>query len=349
MKNVRLLPSRKMKSSGNSGYEQSNFNVVIQQQFSVMSSAPQGHEPVLLHEVLGGLRASEKGRYLDGTFGGGGHTRAILEAHPDNEVTALDRDPAAVERAAGLKEEYGERFRFVRANFSEMTEAAPGPWDGILLDLGVSSFQLDQPERGFSFREAGPLDMRMDPESGLSAKEWLEQITGPELVRVLREYGEEPFARPIARAILEARDAGTLETTRDLALVVEQATPIKRRFQKSIHPATLTFQAIRIAVNHELDELQQVLDAAFASLAAGGRLAMISFHSLEDRMVKRFFRRMAGQPETRWDSTPADFRKVQARQLSTRPIEATPEEMARNPRSRSARLRVLQKTNSTQS
>lgn len=324
-------------------------NVVTQQQSSLMSSVPQSHEPVLLHEVLEGLRVSEKGRYLDGTFGGGGHTRAILEAHPENEVTALDRDPAAVARADVFKQEFGNRFQFIRANFSEMAEAAPGPWEGILLDLGVSSFQLDQPERGFSFREAGPLDMRMNPDSGLSAKEWLEQVSGPDLVRVLREYGEEPFARPIARAILEARDAGALETTRDLATVVEQATPVKRRFQKSIHPATLTFQAIRIAVNHELDELQQVLDAAFAGLVEGGRLAIISFHSLEDRIVKRFFRRMAGQPETRWDSTPADFRKVQARQLSSRPMEATPEEMARNPRSRSARLRILEKTNPVQS
>lgn len=349
MRTVRLLPSRRTRFSNNWGYEENIFNVVIIQQFNHMTTAPQGHEPVLLHEVLEGLNVFVKGRYLDGTFGGGGHTRAILQANPENEVWALDRDPAAIERSVQLKEEFGERFHFVSANFSEMGEVAPGPWNGILLDLGVSSFQLDQAERGFSFREAGPLDMRMNPEAGLSAQEWLMQVTGPELVKVLRQYGEEPFARPITRAILEARDAGMLNTTADLARVVESAIPAKRRFQKSIHPATLTFQAIRIAVNEELLELEQVLDRAFANLAPQGRLAIISFHSLEDRMVKRFYRRMAGQPETRWDSTPMDFRKVLARQITSRPIEATAEEMARNPRSRSARLRILEKLHISQS
>jgi 16S rRNA (cytosine1402-N4)-methyltransferase len=314
-------------------------------QASAMKHAQEGHAPVLLQEVLDGLSVSKGGCWLDGTFGGGGHTLAILQAHPDNRVTAIDRDPDACIRAQELKEQFADRFTFVRGNFSELGERAKGPWDGVLLDLGVSSFQLDQADRGFSFRESGPLDMRMDPEHGVSARDWLANVDEDGLVRVLREYGEERLARPIARSLLTARDSGKLESTTDLAEAVERAIPARLRYQRSIHPATLTFQAIRIAVNREMEELERVLPVAFEQLAENGKLAIISFHSLEDRMVKRFFRRMAGMAESRWDSTPADFRTAHARILTPKPIEAGEEEINRNPRSRSARLRILQKGN----
>lgn len=302
------------------------------------------HQPVLLREALESLRVRPDGCYVDCTFGRGGHARAILaRLGPQGRLYALDRDPEAVAEAQRLQEQ-DPRLVAVHAPFGTLGEQARrwgvhGRLDGVLLDLGVSSPQLDDPRRGFGFRAHGPLDMRMDPGSDISAARWLATVEPAELARVLRLYGEEPRAGRIARAIVRARARAPITTTTRLAEIVAEAAGYRggRR-----HPATRTFQAIRIHVNRELDELAAALGHAAQVLAPGGRLVVISFHSLEDRIVKRFLRGGgAGGPPRRLPVT------GQAASGPLRPVGGVvrpgPEECARNPRARSARLRVAER------
>jgi len=302
------------------------------------------HVPVLVEEVLEGLALRADGLYVDGTFGRGGHTARMLDAlGPNGAVLALDRDPAAIE--AGQRR-FGDesRLTLVHAEFAELARVVAAQARGrevlgVLLDLGVSSPQLDQPERGFSFAKDGPLDMRMDPLHGESAAAWLARVDERELARVIYELGEERFSRRIAATIVAARAEAPIERTSQLAAIVQRAV----RTRDGKHPATRTFQAIRMFINDELGQLRTALEAAYAVLAPGGRLAVISFHSLEDRMVKQFIRSkstvdpvFAGLPVIPPAARPV-MREV------GRKRRATEAEIARNPRSRSAVLRVAEK------
>jgi 16S rRNA (cytosine1402-N4)-methyltransferase len=289
------------------------------------------HEPVLVPEVVSWLRPHGEGLYVDCTVGLGGHTEALLEAGA-GRVIGIDRDPAALDRARVRFAAAGTRVELVHADYRRLGEllGARGiaAVEGILADLGVSSMQLDDPSRGFSFRHAGPLDMRMDPSGGSTLADRLEQVDAEELADVIWRLGEERHSRRIARAILAARDRGELADTAGLATVVRRAAG-RGRWQR-IDPATRTFQALRIWVNEELEGLDAFLETACGLLAPGGRLAIIAFHSLEDRVVKHTFRRL-GEADAR------------ARVLTRRPIAPGEAECDRNPRARSARLRVLEK------
>ncbi|HET9014200.1 MAG TPA: 16S rRNA (cytosine(1402)-N(4))-methyltransferase RsmH [Thermomicrobiaceae bacterium] len=311
------------------------------------SSFPSGHAPVMLHEALAWLAPRPGGRYVDATYGGGGHTRAILAASaPDGQLLALDADPAAVARARAAAELAGGRLAARHGNFADLkrlaSDAGFGRVDGILMDLGVSSFQLDEAERGFSFRMPAALDMRFDPGAGSSARDLVNDWSEADLVRILFDFGEEPQARRIVRAILEARRAAPIETTDRLAAIVERAVGGRRG--RAIHPATRTFQALRIAVNRELEALEAGLAAAVELLVTGGRLVVIAFHSLEDRIVKRTLRTEASDcicPP----GTPVCVcgHRARLRVLTAKPVRPGDAEVAANPRSRSARLRAAER------
>lgn len=308
-----------------------------------------GHVSVLLSEVLELLRPQEGGHFLDATFGGGGHTRALLEASAQTYVTALDCDPQAVERARALKEAFGERFTFYDMNFAQLRTLPVHGFTGALFDLGVSSFQLDQAERGFSFRAQGATDMRLNPREGLSGEQFLMNASEAELIRAVRDYGEEPRWRKVVQAIEAARsrtlEDGTplLGSTQALAEVIRAVAGAGPLGRSRIDPATRTFQGIRIAVNDELGALESALPAAFERLAAGGVLAVISFHSLEDRPVKRYFKTLAGRPEDRFDHRAQDERTRLAELITRKPIIPGEQEQQANRRSRSAKLRAVRK------
>jgi 16S rRNA (cytosine1402-N4)-methyltransferase len=302
-----------------------------------------GHQPVLLDEVIQRMEPKAGERYVDATFGGGGHTRALLEVDASIEVIAFDRDPDAQLRARSLSELFGERFQLHSRNFSEISNLAPQTFDAVLFDFGLSSFQLDTANRGFSFREDAPLDMRMNPRAGQSAADFLENASEFELIRAVRQYGEEKRWRRVVAAIIQARGSGQLLRTHSFAHLVSDAVGPQPYGRQLRHPATRTFQGVRIAVNDELVAIEKALPAAFDRLIPGGRLVAISFHSLEDRIVKRFCRRMAGRPEHARDSSLQDERQVRAELTVTAAIKPTAKELAANPRSRSARMRVIRK------
>jgi 16S rRNA (cytosine1402-N4)-methyltransferase len=298
------------------------------------------HIPVMRDAVLAGLALKPDGRYLDGTFGRGGHARAILERlGADGRLLLMDRDPEAI---ACATREFGAdpRVAIRHANFSEMDdwEDTRAGLDGILLDLGVSSPQLDDAGRGFSFQSDAPLDMRMDPTTGESAAAFLARAGEREIADVLFRFGEERMSRRIARAIVARRDEAPLATTRELAELVERA--LGRRDRK--HPATRTFQALRLQVNDELGSLERALPAAATALKPGGRLAVISFHSLEDRIVKQFIRGPQPRPVRRGLPPPPMATRPPLRAVG-RKLVADPAEVARNPRARSAVLRISEK------
>ncbi|MEK9995601.1 MAG: 16S rRNA (cytosine(1402)-N(4))-methyltransferase RsmH [Halieaceae bacterium] len=299
------------------------------------------HRPVLLEEAIAALMVSVDGTYVDGTFGRGGHATRILESlSPRGSLLALDQDPEAA-AVAELICANDSRMRFRSTNFRALADcAAPGSVQGVLLDLGVSSPQLDNPARGFSFSHDGPLDMRMDPEGGQSAADWLANVKEAELARVLKELGEERFARRIARAIVNARREGPIQRTAHLAEIISAANP---KWEPNKHPATRSFQAIRLHINSELESLQDALSAALSVLAKGGRLVVISFHSLEDRIVKRFIRN-ASRGRQLPPGVPISFEE---QQVSLKPIGKavmpSPTEVAANPRARSAVMRIAER------
>ncbi len=302
------------------------------------------HVTVLLDEAITALVSDPDGRYVDGTFGRGGHSQLILRSLSEQgQLVAIDKDPEAVRVATELAE-LDSRFSIEHGSFSEVKSyVAARSWSratGILVDLGVSSPQLDDAERGFSFMNDGPLDMRMDISSGISAADYVAQVEEAELIRVLREYGEEKFARRIAAAIIRERDVAPINTTARLASVVSEANP---SWEKHKHPATRAFQAIRIEVNQELNDLESFLVNASEALSVGGRLVVISFHSLEDRMVKRFMKKMA-----KGDEPPAGVPVLESDitrrfKLMSKAMKPSEQEIERNPRSRSAVMRVLEK------
>jgi 16S rRNA (cytosine1402-N4)-methyltransferase len=301
------------------------------------------HQPVLLEEAVSSLRVRGDGIYLDATFGRGGHSRAIMaELTEQGRLFTLDKDPQAIQ--AGL-EEWSEdpRFSIIQGSFAEMDRMVQ-EWgiernlDGILLDLGVSSPQLDDPERGFSFMKSGPLDMRMDPTKGVSAAEWLNDAPEREMTRVFWEFGEERHARRIARSIVKVRQQHCLETTTQLAELIENT--IGKREKK--HPATRCFQAIRIFVNNELGDLAAGLKAAIRQLRPGGRLVVISFHSLEDRLVKRTFREAVRPGKVR-RNIPEHPDWSPSLKLIGKAIPPSEREISANPRARSAMMRVAEK------
>jgi 16S rRNA (cytosine1402-N4)-methyltransferase len=298
------------------------------------------HLPVLVHESIQALAIRAGGTYVDGTFGRGGHSRAILERlGRRGKLIALDRDPQAEAAARALAD---PRFTFVRAAFSNISQVlGERKVDGLLFDLGVSSPQLDDPARGFSFRADGPLDMRMDPSSGVSAAQWLAQAEEQEITEVIRGYGEERFAKQIAAAIVASRVREPIVGTRQLAGLVGQAVRTREPGQD---PATRTFQAVRIHVNRELEEVSLMLPRAVQHLAPGARLAVISFHSLEDRIVKRFLQHQARPQMPRDLPLRASEMPQPSLKIMGRAVKASPEEIQSNPRARSAILRVAERT-----
>jgi 16S rRNA (cytosine1402-N4)-methyltransferase len=303
------------------------------------------HTPVMVAEVLAALRPKDGQQFADGSVGGGGHAEAVLKASaPTGWLSGCDRDGEAIEAAQARLAGFAGRFELRQANFAEMDAwIKPGSCDGVLLDLGVSSWQLDEPARGFSFQQDGPLDMRQDRRQALTAAELVNTASAEELARIFWEYGDERQSRRLAGAIVEERRARAFRTTRQLAGLIERLSP--RRGRRT-HPATQVFQALRIAVNDELKALRSGLEAAVRILKPGGRLAVITFHSLEDRLVKQFGRErtrdytVAGEvdvPELRQPCRP-ELEWVQRKAIAPGPAE-----LAANPRSRSSQLRILQK------
>ncbi|GAC15579.1 16S rRNA (cytosine(1402)-N(4))-methyltransferase RsmH [Aliiglaciecola lipolytica] len=304
------------------------------------------HRSVLLDESIEGLDIKPDGIYMDATFGRGGHTEKVLQKLSDSgRLIALDRDPYAIEAAKRFAND--QRFSIEHVAFSNIEEVAKkhdvfGKVDGILMDLGVSSPQLDDAQRGFSFMREGPLDMRMDTSKGMSAAQWLAKAEEDDITQVIKEFGEEKFGKRIAHAIVNSRDEFPLETTLQLAKLVDEAVPVKDKFK---HPATRTFQAIRIYINSELDEVRDGLKSALECLSSGGRLAVISFHSLEDRLVKRFMREQSRgmQVPARMAITQAEIDATRAMKLIGKAIKPSDYEIKANARSRSSVLRVAQK------
>jgi len=304
-----------------------------------MESMP--HTPVLLEAALQALAIRPDGRYVDGTFGRGGHSRGILsQLGPNGRLLAMDRDPTALEASGQLAAD--PRFSFQQASFSHMAEVIRQHWpeagvDGVLLDLGVSSPQLDEPSRGFSFQHDGPLDMRMDPGTGIPASAWLNRADEAAIADVLHNLGEERFSRRIARAIVAARRTAPLTRTRELAELVRRAVP---RSEPGRHPATRTFQALRIHINDELGELRAWLDTIPDVLVPGARLAVISFHSLEDRLVKRAFQGRSDAPRLPRGLPVLPEATLPRLRMVGKPVRPDAAECKRNPRARSAVLRV---------
>jgi len=303
------------------------------------------HEPVLLEEVLLALQPAAGRLYVDGTVGGGGHAEAILEASgPGGRLVGFDRDDWALAAAARRLKRFGDRLELHREPFAGLAKClAKASCDGVLLDLGVSSPQLDAAERGFSFQVEGPLDMRMDRRQPVSAAQLVNELEAGELATIFWELGGERRSRRIARAIVEQRDMQRIETTLQLADTVERACP--RRGART-HPATGVFQALRMAVNDELGQVQAGLDAAWSVLKPGGCLAVITFHSGEDRLVKQFSRRLAKPYTVRGDVDVPELREPReplARELSRKAIKPSDAEVGRNPRSRSAQMRAMEK------
>ncbi|WP_413735257.1 16S rRNA (cytosine(1402)-N(4))-methyltransferase RsmH [Sodalis sp. RH21] len=305
------------------------------------------HTTVLLDEAVNGLNLRPNGTYIDGTFGRGGHSRLILsQLGAEGRLLAIDRDPQAIEAARAIDD---PRFSIIHGPFSAMAEYMDerelnGRIDGILLDLGVSSPQLDDPERGFSFMRDGPLDMRMDTTRGLSAAEWLAKADADDIAWVLKTFGEERFAKRIAQAIVEKNQQAPMTRTHELAELIVNASPFR---EKHKHPATRSFQAIRIYINSELEELERALDGALGVLAPGGRLSVISFHSLEDRLVKRFIRDHSRGPRVpaRMPLTEAQIAE-QGGKAQLKPVgkmQPSEDEVAENPRARSSVLRFAEK------
>ena len=305
------------------------------------------HKSVLLEEALEQLAIKENGFYLDCTFGRGGHSQGILERLGESgRLLALDCDSQAVNSYEAKQMLKDNRFTLKQARFSGLQTAVAdlgctGSVDGILMDIGVSSPQLDTAERGFSFLKNGPLDMRMDRTSGISASDWIASVSEQELIKVLFEFGEERFARRIAKAIMVEREATPITTTQQLAEIISEAVPFK---EKHKHPATRSFQAIRIAVNQELNELQLALKQAVAELKSGGRLVVISFHSLEDRIVKRFIRNES-KGKIDYGRLPVKEADIDRGVLNTigKAVKASQQEVKNNPRARSAIMRTAEK------
>lgn len=307
----------------------------------------QGHAPVLHAEVLAALEIRPDGRYVDGTYGRGGHAHSILSALGEQgRLIVMDRDPQAI---ADARETMGSdrRVTIIHDDYANMRAQIAAlnlleQIDGILLDLGVSSPQIDDAARGFSFQQNGPLDMRMNPEQGESAAEWLARADEAEIARVLWEYGEERHSRRIAKKIVEARQSGKIEDTATLAALISEIVP---RPKNNKHPATRSFQAVRIHINQELEQIQRLLESVLDILKIGGRLLVISFHSLEDRLVKRFFKAQSSRAKIprglplRDNEIPSNIRL----RLMTRGIKAGARELASNPRARSAVLRIAER------
>jgi len=307
-----------------------------------------GHKPVLLHECLEALALKPDGTYLDGTLGRAGHSLEILRRMKSGRLIGIDRDLAAIDAARERLAEFGDRVTLVHGDFRDLADILRGlnvdKLDGTLFDLGVSSPQLDNPRRGFSYMHDAPLDMRMDETAALDARQVVNTWSCDELRRILFEYGEERYAPQIARAIVRRREGKPIETTGELVDLIRSAMPPKALREKQ-HPAKRTFQAIRIAVNGELDALSPMLEAAANALAPGGRLAVITFHSLEDRIVKQTMRTLATGC-----TCPPEFpvcvcgKKPKLKIVTRKPVESSPAELEENPRARSAKLRVAERT-----
>lgn len=307
------------------------------------------HPSVLLQEVIDGLNCrNNPGTYVDGTLGDGGHSQAILEAHPQNKVIGIDQDHLALERAKRRLKDFSGRVEFAEANFSEIEAVLKSlrieRVNGILLDLGFSSFQIETPSRGFSFLNDAPLDMRMSNKRKVSAADLVNRLSAGELQDIFSKYGEEKFSGRIARAIVKNREISPITTTGELVEIIREASPAAYRYDSKIHFATRVFQALRIAVNDEIEVLKSTLPSALNFLSPRGRLALISFHSLEDREVKAFFRQESALcvcppriPICRCGTHP------KLKIVTKKPIVASPDEIEENPRSRSAKLRVAEK------